>query len=210
VNRLTTSSKNRLQGSGPSRQGKIIILSGPSGSGKTTLHKALLDSPCLKGKLVKSISATTRPKRQGEKNGQDYLFLTEEIFASRIRKGYFLEWEKVFENYYGTPKTQVLNLLKKGKHVLMCIEVKGAAHIYEQFPKAIKIFIKPPSMAELRKRLEKRASETHDTLTTRLKVAQEELRHAKEYDHVIINGSLEKAKIDLQTLVCRVLGIPLN
>jgi guanylate kinase len=210
VNRLTTLSKSRLKSPSSSKQGKVLILSGPSGSGKTTLHKALLDSVCLKGKLVKSISATTRAKRQGERHGQDYLFLSEDVFARRIRRGYFLEWEKVFDNYYGTPKAQVLNLLKKGKHVLMCIDVKGAAHIYEQFPSAIKIFIKPPSLAELRKRLEKRASETHETLTTRLKVAQEELTRAKEYDHVIINGSLEKAKIDLQTLVCKVLGISMN
>jgi guanylate kinase len=188
-------------------QGKILILSGPSGSGKTTLHKALLESKQLKGKLVKSISATTRPKRQGEREGRDYLFLTEETFARRIRRGYFLEWEKVFDNYYGTPKIQVMNLLKKGKHVLMCIDVKGAVHINEQFPDAVKVFIKPPSMQELRKRLEHRASETDETLARRLKVAQEELSKAKDYDHIIINGSLEKAKNDLQELVAKVLGI---
>ena len=168
---------------------------------------ALLESPKLKGKLFKSISATTRDKRQGEKQGRDYLFLTQQVFAKRIIRGYFLEWEKVFDNYYGTPKIQVLNLLKKGKHVLLCIDVKGAAQISQQFPKAIKIFIKPPSMKELRQRLEKRASETNETLKTRLEVAQQELKKAKDYDHVIINSSLEKAKADLETLVARVLGI---
>ena len=102
-----TLSKSRA----PIKKGKILILSGPSGSGKTTLHKELLDSPLFKNKLVKSISATTRPKRQGEKEGRDYLFLSEETFARRIRRGYFLEWEKVFDRYYGTPKIQVMNLL---------------------------------------------------------------------------------------------------
>jgi guanylate kinase len=189
------------------KKGKIVILSGPSGSGKTTLHKALLDDKLLKGKLVKTISATTRKRRAGEKEGKDYLFLTEEIFARRIRRGYFLEWEKVFDNFYGTPKIQVLNLLKKGKHVLLCIDVKGAAHISEQYPEAVKIFIKPPSLQELRKRLENRASETHETLQSRLSVAQEEIKRAKEYDHIIINGALDKAKDDLQKLVVKVLGI---
>ncbi len=210
MNRLITLNKIKLGLQRPrtsSKKGKVVILSGPSGSGKTTLHKALLESSLFKGRLVKSISATTRSKRTGEKEGKDYLFLTEELFARRIRRGYFLEWEKVFDNFYGTPKVQVLNLLKKGKNVLLCIDVKGAARVSEQFPDAVKIFIKPPSMQELRRRLEVRASETHETLKQRLEVASEELENAKDYDHIIINGSLEKAKNDLQTLVAKVLGI---
>ncbi len=186
-------------------KGKIIILSGPSGSGKTTLHKELLASPKLKEKLVKSISATTRPKREGERDGKDYIFLTPQIFARRILRGYFLEWEKVFDNFYGTPKIQVLNLLKKGKHVLLCIDVKGAQYIAQEFPQAIKIFIKPPSMKELHKRLELRASETQETLALRLKVATQELKSSKDYDHVIINGNLDKAKKDLESLVAKIL-----
>lgn len=189
------------------KKGRIVILSGPSGSGKTTLHKSLLEDVLFKNKLVKSISATTRKRRTGEKEGKDYLFLTEEIFARRIRRGYFLEWEKVFDNYYGTPKVQVINLLKKGKYVLLCIDVKGAARISEEFPDAVKIFIKPPSMKELRKRLENRASETAQTLARRLEVAREELKRAKEYDHVIVNASLDKAKKDLIQLVAAVMGI---
>jgi len=189
------------------QDGKIIILSGPSGSGKTTLHKALLESPRLKEKLVKSISATTRPKRQGERDGRDYIFLTEKVFAKRITREYFLEWEKVFDNYYGTPKVQVLNLLKRGKNVLLCIDVKGAEYISQQFCQAIKIFIKPPSMIELRQRLKKRASETNESLESRLRVAKEELKKAKYYDHTIINGSLDKAKADLEELVVKILKI---
>jgi guanylate kinase len=182
--------------------GKIVIISGPSGSGKTTLHKALLESPLLKGKLVKSISATTRPKRPGERQGKDYLFLTIPMFESRIDKGYFLEWERVFNNYYGTPKRQVLNLLKKGKHVLLCIDVKGARHVRQEFPEAFSVFIKTPTLKILEKRLKERASESHENLQVRLKVARQELKESKQYSCVIVNERLAKAVRDLEKAVC--------
>jgi guanylate kinase len=102
-------------------KGRIVIISGPSGSGKTTLHKMLLESPLLRGKLVKSISATTRPNRPGEKNGRDYLFISVKMFLYKINAGQFLEWQKVFDNYYGTPKKAAKELLSTGKHVLLCI-----------------------------------------------------------------------------------------
>jgi guanylate kinase len=188
-------------------EGKFIIISGPSGSGKTTLHKELLASPSLKGKLIKSISATTREKRPGERQGRDYLFLTPSMFESRIKKGYFLEWEKVFENYYGTPKRQALNLLKKGINVLLCIDVKGARTVLEEFPDAVKIFIKTPSIKILESRLKKRASENHESLALRLKFAKEELKEAKRYDHVVVNASLNRAAKQLEGIVCRSLGI---
>ncbi len=187
--------------------GKIVILSGPSGSGKTTLHKALLVAPTLKGKLVKSISATTRPRRAGERNGKDYLFLSPAMFESRIAKKYFLEWEKVFDNYYGTPKRQVLNLLKKGTHVLLCIDVKGALRVRKEFPDAVTVFIKTPTMKILQDRLRQRASETHETLGLRLKVAKQELKEAKHYAHVVVNGQLDKACRDLEHIVSQALGI---
>ena len=129
-----------------SNKGRIVIISGPSGSGKTTLHKRLLESPVLKGKVVKSISATTRPKRPGEKNGRDYVFLTPKMFEHKISQGHFLEWQKVFGNYYGTPRRQAEALLNKGMNVLLCIDVKGARVVCREFPQALKIFIKTPSM----------------------------------------------------------------
>ncbi len=183
-------------------QARIVIISGPSGCGKTTLHKALLASPRLKGKLVKSISATTRPKRPGEREGRDYLFLSTKTFEERIKKGYFLEWEKVFDHYYGTPKKQALNLLKKGINVLLCIDVKGAKTVAQEFPQALKIFIKAPSMKILEARLKARGSESRGSLRGRLKVARRELKEAKYYDYVVINADLHKALGKLQQIVC--------
>lgn len=187
--------------------GRFVIISGPSGSGKTTLNKALLESPRLKGKLVKSISATTRPKRVGERQGRDYLYLSLPMFEDRLKKGYFLEAEKVFDNYYGTPKRQAMNLLKKGIHVLLCIDVKGGHRIGQEFPDAIKIFIKTPSMKVLQDRLRARASETHETLAMRLKVARQELKEAKHYDHVVVNSKLAKASREIEAIVCEALAI---
>ena len=186
----------------PPLTARIVIISGPSGCGKTTLHKALLASPLLKGKLVKSISATTRNKRPGERDGRDYLFLSKQVFEARIKKNYFLEWERVFDNYYGTPKTEALNLLKKGVNVLLCIDVKGAKTVAQEFPEALKIFIKAPSMKILEQRLRARGSESKESLDLRLKVARRELKEAGNYDHVIINADLRKAEQDLEQIVC--------
>jgi len=185
------------------RKAKIVVISGPSGCGKTTLHKALLESPLLKGKLVKSISATTRQKRPGERAGRDYLFLSTKAFEEKINKGYFLEWEKVFDHYYGTPKKEALGLLKKGVNVLLCIDVKGAKTVAGEFPKALKIFIKAPSMKVLEARLKSRGSESRESLALRLKIARNELKEAKHYDHVVINADLKKALGALQEIVCQ-------
>ena len=184
-------------------QARIVIISGPSGCGKTTLHKALLESPLLKGKLVKSISATTRPKRPGERDGRDYLFLSIKTFEEKIKKGYFLEWEKVFGHYYGTPKKQALVLLKKGINVLLCIDVKGAKTVAQAFPQALKIFIKAPSMKILEARLKARGSESRGSTEARLKIARRELKEARFYDYVVINADLNKALGQLQHIVCR-------
>jgi guanylate kinase len=157
--------------------------------------------------LVKSISATTRNKRPGELQGRDYLFLGRKKFEERVKKGYFLEWEKVFDQYYGTPKKQALDLLKRGINVLLCIDVKGAKTVGEEFPQALKIFIKAPSMKVLESRLKARGSEDPESLGLRLKVARMELKEAKFYDHVIINADLNKALRTLQQIVCLDLGI---
>lgn len=186
---------------------KIIIISGPSGCGKTTLHKELLATSFLKGRLVRSISATTRSKRPGERAGREYLFLSTKAFEEKIKKGYFLEWEKVFDHYYGTPKKETLALLKKGINVLLCIDVKGAKTVGQEFPQALKIFIKTPSMKILENRLKRRGSEGKESLALRLKVARRELKEAGFYDHVVINGNLKKALRRLRQIISRELGI---
>lgn len=182
-------------------RGKIVIISGPSGSGKTTLHKKLLLSSKLKNKLVKSISATTRSPRKGEKRGRDYLFISIPQFLKKIKKGYFLEWQRVFDNYYGTPKSTVEKLLIKGKNVLLCIDVKGAQVVSRRYPEAIKIFIKVPSMNELKKRLMARGTESKNDLKLRLETVRKEMREAKKYDHVIVNSDLADAYKRLETAV---------
>ncbi len=182
-------------------KGKIIILSGPSGSGKTTLHQKLLQSPAFKGKLVKSLSATTRLPRVGEKNGRDYLFLSKEDFLDKQKRGEFLEFMQVFENYYGTPKDKVDAALKKGKSVLLCIDVKGAKVVSSKYPDAVKVFVKTPTLADLKKRLSKRGTESSKDLELRFKFAKAELKEVKHYHHVVVNGSLAHAYRDLARIL---------
>lgn len=183
--------------------GKIVILSGPSGSGKTTLHQKLLESPAFKRKLVRSLSATTRPPRSGEKNGRDYLFLSKDEFVARQEAGEFLESMKVFDNYYGTPKDKVDAALARGQNVLLCIDVKGAAHVSRQRKEALKIFIKTPTLADLKKRLQKRGTENAASLKLRLKIAKDELKEAPAYDYVVVNDSLHQAYRELASILTK-------
>ena len=182
--------------------GRIIIISGPSGSGKTTLYKRLLERS---KDLVKSISVTTRKRRPGERNGRDYFFVTKEAFLKRKRQGAFLEYQKVFDNYYGTPYQNVRKLLQKGKNVLLCIDVKGARVVKRKFKDAVKIFIKTPSMSVLRKRLEKRGSEDKKTISLRFETAKRELKEAKRYDYVIVNNNLDVSCERLSAIVNSIL-----
>ncbi len=184
------------------RKGKIIILSGPSGSGKTTLYKRLLASRGLRGKLVKTISVTTRPMRPGERNGRDYIFVSRKMFLHKKTAGHFLESERVFGNFYGTPQSQVRGFLAVGKHVLLCIDVKGAKTVCRKFPRAVKIFVRTSSLEILKERLRKRGSEARAAMDVRLETARKELKEAKRYDHVIVNDDLHKAIRKLYKIVC--------
>ena len=186
-------------------KGKIIIISGPSGSGKTTLYKKLMASKKLKDKLARSISVTTRPRRAGEKQGCDYLFVSPKRFMYKRRHGHFLESEKVFGNYYGTPNKNVRNLLKAGKNVLLSIDVKGAKTVRRKYPGAISIFIKTPSLRILAGRLKKRGSEGNQALRLRLETARRELREAEEYHYVVINDTLKSAYKNLESIIFRAL-----
>ncbi len=182
-------------------KGKIIIISGPSGSGKTTLYKKLLASKKFKKRLVRSVSITTRPKRKGEKHGRDYLFVSLKMFAHKKRSGHFLESEQVFGNYYGTPNKNVQTLLRAGKNVLLCIDVKGAKSVCRKFPKAATIFIKTTSLAVLAARLKGRGSEQKSVVAQRLKTAKKELREAKKYKYVVINDHLRVAYGKLEVII---------
>ena len=188
-------------------KGNIVIISGPSGSGKTTLYKRLLSSQRFKGRLVKSMSVTTRSPRPGERNGRDYLFMSKNKFISERRQGHFLESQKVFDNYYGTPKSNVRALLNKGRHVLLCIDVKGARVVSRLHPQAIKIFIAAPSMRALEKRLKNRASESKRDLNLRLKTARQEMAESKRYDYIVVNKDLGKAYRQLGSILALRLGI---
>ena len=187
-------------------KGKIIIISGPSGSGKTTLYKKLLASKKFKGRLAKSVSTTTRPKRKGEKHGRDYLFVSLKMFAHKKRSGHFLESEQVFGNHYGTPNKNVRDLLRMGKNVLLCIDVKGAKSVRRKFPNAATIFIKTRSLAVLAARLKGRGSEQKNVVAQRLKTAKEELREAKKYKYVIINENLRAAYGKLEAIIASEIG----
>lgn len=178
--------------------GHIIILSGPSGSGKTTLYKKILSTV---PRLTKTISVTTRPPRPNEENGRDYFFVTLQKFLYKKRAGHFLESQKVFDNYYGTPKSQLRDLLKKGKNVLLSIDVKGAKVVRRSFPKAITIFIKPPSLRELKERLEKRGSESQKNVRLRLQRVKQELKEAINYKYIIVNDDLAKSSRRLEELI---------
>ena len=183
------------------KKGKIFILSGPSGSGKTTLYKKLISSQKLQGKLAKVISVTTRPKREGEEHGRDYFFVSPTMFNHKRQAGHFVESQKVFDNYYGTPKKQVKTLLRAGKSVLLCIDVKGAKVVNRQLSGVIKIFVSAPSLSVLKKRIEQRGAEDKKTIDLRIKTAKKELLEARHYDHIIINDRLNKAFSRLEKLV---------
>jgi guanylate kinase len=183
------------------KQGKIIIISGPSGSGKTTLYRELLANRKIKKEIVKTLSVTTRPKRPGEKHGRDYFFVSQKMFQYKKRNGHFLETEKVFDNYYGTPKKTVQDILKTGKNVLLCIDVKGARTVRRKFPKAVAVFIKTSSLKVLASRLKGRGSEKKDIMRIRLRTAQAELKEIKNYDHVIINDNLRTAYARLEAII---------
>jgi guanylate kinase len=188
------------------KKGRIIILSGPSGAGKTTLHDLLLKAPGFSGKLIRSISATTRKPRGRESHGREYLFLSQAMFKHKIRTGQFLEWMKVFENYYGTPQKNVRAALAKGKSVLLCIDVKGAAAVRKRIPEALTIFVRTPTLQELKRRLEGRGTDTPASIALRLKTARTELKEASKYDHVIVNDKVETAFAQLKALLAKALA----
>ena len=180
------------------KDGLLIVVSGPSGTGKGTICKRLLNTSI---DIKLSISATTRAPRSGEIDGKSYFFLTKEGFENSVRDDEFLEYAKVYENFYGTPKSYVLEEIKKGNNVLLEIDIQGALQVKEKFPQGVFIFIIPPSMAELKKRIVLRGTESEDAINKRYKSAIEEIRFVKEYDYCIINDEVEIAVDKIQGII---------
>jgi len=180
------------------RNGILFIISAPSGSGKTTLCTRLVESV---DSLYRSISMTTRPPRTGEQDGMDYIFIEKPEFLKRQKKNEFLEWAKVFGEYYGTPKKHILHMLKRGSDVLLSIDVQGAMKIKRLKLDAVYIFILPPSLEMLRERLVNRSTDSKQAICERLNVAKKEVACSHKYDYAIINNKLELALDSLRAII---------
>lgn len=186
-------------------QGKLFIFSAPSGAGKTTLvHEMLHRFPSF----AFSVSATTRPARSYEVHGRDYFFLSEDDFRSRVANGEFLEHEEVYPGrFYGTLRSEVDRMLAEGRHVVLDVDVKGGLNIKKAYgDRAVAIFIQPPSVEELRRRLTQRGTETEETVNTRCDKAAYELTFAPQFDRIIVNDVLEKAVLDLERMLRKEIG----
>lgn len=178
--------------------GKIIIFSAPSGSGKTTIVKSALKKfP----ELVFSISATTREKRGVEKDGVDYFFITEDEFKKKIEQNEFVEWESFYGYYYGTLKSFINAKMKDGKSIVLEVDVKGALKIKKEYPDAVAIFIRPPSIEELKRRLRDRKTESDEDLQKRFERAEMEIGYQKYFDYVVVNDDLERAKKEVYEIL---------
>lgn len=177
-------------------KGLLFVVSGPSGAGKGTICKRLLE----RLDIDLSISMTTRRPRPGEIHGVNYYFSTKEDFLRTIKEDGFLEYAEVYGNYYGTPKQMVCEKLEQGRDVVLEIDIQGALKVKEAYPHGVFIFILPPSMAELRKRITGRGSETEEAINVRMGAALQEVSYIDKYDYCVVNGEVEEA-------VCRVSSI---
>lgn len=179
------------------KRGLLVVISGPAGTGKGTVVKELVQNGCAE----LSVSATTRAPREGEENGIHYHFLSKEQFESMIHEDGFLEYAEYCNNYYGSPKKPIQTWLGEGKNVILEIEVEGCQKIKEQNPDCISIFIMPPSMEELEKRLRNRGTETEDVIQKRLKRAEEEIEISQKYDYIIVNDTVDKCVSDIRNVL---------
>lgn len=180
--------------------GKIIIITAPSGAGKTSITRYLINRfP----QLEFSVSAATRPSRGSEKNGVDYYFMSLNEFQEKIQAHAFVEWELVYEGkYYGTLKSELERIWAKEKVPVLDIDVKGAIHVQRKFPlNSLSIFVRPPSIDELKKRLQSRGTESEESIATRINKASYELSFSHSFDKVIVNDQLDKACAETEEVV---------
>ena len=183
--------------------GKVFVISGPSGSGKTTLLSALIQDRRLRSKLLKSVSLTTRPKRPGEHPGKDYFFVKKQRFLDMLKAKKILESTRYLGYYYGTPKELVDHSLKLGKSMGFCLDLNGVRALKKIYPKqAVTIFVKPPSIRTLKKRIEYRCASA-DKLETRkrLNLARKELRSSVSFDYIVLNTDLAEAVKKLKSII---------
>jgi guanylate kinase len=181
------------------RRGLMLVLSSPSGAGKTTLSRKLLDED--KG-VTLSVSVTTRKMRPGEKKGRDYHFIDRKRFDVMVDKGELLEWAEVFDNYYGTPAKPVMDALAAGRDVLFDVDWQGTQQLRDKARSdLVSVFVLPPSIPELERRLHKRAQDDYETIHRRMAKAADEMSHWQEYDYVVINHNLDQAFADVAAIL---------
>lgn len=186
-------------------KGVLIVISGPSGAGKGTICKELIERH---DNIYISVSATTRSPRVGEVDGVNYYFLTQDEFKEKVDQNGFIEYANVHGNYYGTPKLNVEKMLNEGKDVILEIDIQGALQVKENFEEGVFIFILPPSMEELKRRIIKRGSETEESLMTRFKNAYKEINYVSKYNYAVVNDTLDLAVSKVEAIInaerCRV------
>jgi len=180
------------------KEGLLVVISGASGTGKGTVCNKLFE---IEKNIVFSVSATTRPPRQGEVDGVNYWFLSKQKFEEMIEVGEFLEWAKVYDNYYGTPLNKVGERLKKGEDILLEIDTQGALNVMEKMPQGVFIFLLPPSMDELKRRIVGRGTENQESLEKRLGAAKKEISLANKYQYIVVNDDVEIAAENIKAII---------
>jgi guanylate kinase len=181
------------------RRGFMLVLSSPSGAGKTTLSRMLLKAD---RHIELSVSVTTRPKRSGERNGRDYHFIDHARFDAMVKKGELLEWAEVFGHHYGTPRRPVVTALKAGRDVLFDIDWQGTQQLADKARKdLVSIFVLPPTVGELERRLKRRAQDSNAVIKSRMAKASGEMSHWPEYDYVIVNRDIDEAFADVRAVL---------
>lgn len=181
-----------------SEEGILLVITAPSGTGKTTIYRKLLEK---RNDLTFSVSCTTRKCRAGEKDGVDYYFIDREEFRNRIEKGAFVEWAEVHGEHYGTEKVELERCRSSGKVCILDLDIQGALNIMKLYPEVITIFIEPPSLEELKKRLEARGTESKEDIELRLADAKKELEHKCYFQYIVVNDRIEDAVSRLNEII---------